>query len=111
MAKRFIDTALFDDSWFMDLSVENKLFFVYLITNCDHAGIIDLNLKLAEFKTGIKGLLNSFQTVSKEFGNRLIFLRDNYYFVPKFIKYQYPNGLNEKRLIFITIVWDGAVFF
>jgi len=54
MAKRFIDTALFDDSWFMDLSVENKLFFVYLITNCDHAGIIDLNLKLAEFKTGIK---------------------------------------------------------
>jgi uncharacterized phage protein (TIGR02220 family) len=95
MGKRFIDTELFDDSWFMDLSVNNKLFFVYLITNCDHAGIIDLNIKLAEFKTGIKGLSENFEEIKNEFGDRLLSLRDNYFFIPKFIKYQYPHGLNE----------------
>jgi len=95
MAKRFIDTELFDDSWFMDLAPDYKLFYIYLITNCDHAGIIDLNIRLAEFKTGIKELSKSFQTVMELFGKkRIIHLTDNYYFLPKFIKYQYPNGLS-----------------
>ena len=95
MAKRFIDTGLFNDSWFMNLSVNNKLFFIYLITNCDHAGIIDLNLRLAEFQTGIKDLANSYETIMEQFNGRLIRIRENYHFIPKFVKYQYPNGLNE----------------
>jgi len=96
MAKRFIDTNIFQDSWFMNLSPEAKLFFIYLITNCDNAGIIDLNIRLAEFQTGIKDLRNSFHTVCGEFGEkRLINLKENYYFLPNFIRYQYPNGLNS----------------
>lgn len=104
MAKRFIDTGIFNDSWFMGLSVSNKLFFIYLITNCDHAGIIDLNIKLAEFQTGIKGLANSLLTVIKEFDNRLIRLSDNYYFIPKFIKYQYPNGLSNNVKAQLSVI-------
>jgi len=96
MAKRFIDTELFNDSWYMNLTPELKLFFVYLITNCDNAGIIDLNIRLAEFQTGIKELSNSFETVSKEFGaKRLVHLQENYYFLPNFVRYQYPNGLGS----------------
>jgi hypothetical protein len=49
MAKRFYDTGIFQDSWFSDLSKDGKLLFFYLISRCNHAGIIDLNLKLAEF--------------------------------------------------------------
>ena len=96
MAKRFIDTKLFDDTWFVDLKPNDKLFFVYLLTNCDHAGIIDLSLRIAEFKTGIKGLANSLVTVGEQFSKRLIHIRDNYYFMPKFVKFQYPKGLNPK---------------
>lgn len=95
MAKRFIDTKLFYDSWFMNLSVEAKLFYVYLFTNCDHAGIIDLNIRLAEFQTGIKELANTYQTLTKQFGEkRFIPLGDNYYFLPKFILFQYSKGLS-----------------
>jgi hypothetical protein len=94
MAKRFIDTSLFDDSWYMKLKPTTKLVFIYFITNCDHAGIIDFNVELAEFKTKIKGLANSWPTVAKEFDNHLVTLRDNYYFMPSFIKFQYPKGLN-----------------
>jgi len=94
MAKRFIDTELFNDSWFMNLTPHSKLFFIYLITNCDNAGIIDLNIRLAQFQTGIEQLYNSFETVKKEFGEkRFVHLQENYYFLPNFIRFQYPNGL------------------
>ncbi len=96
MSKRFIDTEIFNDSWFMNLPPNSKLFFIYLITNCDQAGIIDLNNRLAEFQTGIEGLANSLETIYKEFGEkRIIHLSENYYFLPKFVKYQYPNGLSD----------------
>ena len=33
MAKRFIDTEMFDDGWFMKLPINIKLGYIYLITN------------------------------------------------------------------------------
>lgn len=91
MAKRFIDTEIFNDPWFMDLSPNTKLLFIYMITNCDHAGIIDINWKLTEFQTGIKQLTKSYNTLIRELGNRIISLKDTYFFIPKFISFQYPG--------------------
>jgi len=79
----------------MDLSVNAKLLYIYLITNCDHAGIIDINWKLAELQTGIKQLAKTYQTLIKEFTDRLIHLRNGYYFIPRFITFQYPNFPNS----------------
>lgn len=87
MAKRFIDTNLFSDEWFQDLSKDGKLFFIYFITNCDHAGIVKINKKLIEFQTGIKDI----ERVIKELGNCLVTVKENVFFMPKFIKFQYPN--------------------
>lgn len=92
MAKRFIDTGLFDDPWFMDLSNDGKLFWVYCITKCDHAGIIEINRRLAEFQTGINSLL----TVIEELGNRLLRIDDRLFFIPKFLEFQYPGFPNSK---------------
>lgn len=87
MAKRFISTDLFDDEWFCDLSKDAKLFFIYFITKCDHAGVLRLNRKLFEFQTGIK----TFDTIIKDFGNSLITVKDNVFFMPKYLKFQYPD--------------------
>jgi hypothetical protein len=87
MAKRFIDTNLFSDEWFNGLSKDGKLFFVYFITTCDHAGILKLNKRLCEFQTEIK----SMDTVIEELGNSLVTLKEGLIFMPKFIKFQYPN--------------------
>ena len=96
MAKRFIDTEIFSDPWFMDLSVNAKLLYIYMITNCNHAGIIDINWKLAEFQTGIKQLSKSYERLTKEYDNRIIRLRDSYYFIPKYISFQYPGFPKSK---------------
>ena len=87
MAKRFIDTNLFNDEWVCSLSKDAKLFFLYYITTCDHAGVLRLNKKLCEFQTGLK----SIETLTQELSNSLITLKDGLFFMPRFIKFQYPN--------------------
>jgi len=114
MAKRFIDTGMFDDPWFMDLSKDAKITWVYIITKCDHAGIIEINERLFKLQTGI----NSWSTVRKELDNRIYNLRDMYFFIPKFIQFQYPDfpksNVNQqsgaiKRLIEFGLFKDGQL--
>lgn len=90
MSKRFIETGLFDDDWFMGLSQSGKIGFMYFITKCNHAGILDLNKPLFEFQTGSK-----WETVRIELGNRLQTLKDGVYFMPKYLQFQYPNFPNS----------------
>jgi hypothetical protein len=92
MAKRFIDTGLFDDPWFMDLSIDAKILWIYMITRCDHAGIIELNQKMVKLQTDI----NSLDTVIEQLGNRIVTLSERLYFIPKFITFQYPGFPDSK---------------
>jgi hypothetical protein len=88
MSKRFIDTGIFDDPWFMELSKDAKILWIYMITRCDHAGIIEINKKLIQFHTEI----NSLDTVIEELSDRLVSLnKELKYFIPKFINFQYPD--------------------
>ena len=74
MAKRFIDTELFNDSWFKDdLSINGKLFFVYFITKCNAGGILDFSKKTFKDSTGISDI----NSIFREYGSHLIPLRDN----------------------------------
>ena len=92
MSKRFIDTGIFDDDWFMDLSKEAKLLWIYCITKCDHAGLIKINPKLCGIQTDIKDLDGTI----KQLGNRLVTVSERLYFIPKFIEFQYPGFPNSK---------------
>jgi hypothetical protein len=87
MAKRFIDTGLFDDDWFMNLSKDAKILWIYFLTKCDHAGMLKLNARLCEVQTGIKDLNGTIKLL----GNRIITVSERLYFIPKFLQYQYPG--------------------
>ena len=100
MAKRFIDTALFDDDWFMDLSKDAKLLWIYFITKCDHAGMLKLNIKLCKVQTDIKDLNETIILL----GNRLVTVSEHLYFIPKFIEFQYPGFPNSKAKAQISAI-------
>ena len=53
MSKRFIDTSLFNKRWFREFPPKMKLFYLYMLTQCDHAGMYDVDLELASFQTGM----------------------------------------------------------
>jgi hypothetical protein len=91
MAKRFIDTGLFRKKWIRELDCDMKLFWVYLLTDCDHAGIWDVDVERAAFQ------LNAELTESKileTFNKKIVPFKKDKWFVPKFIEYQYGE-LNE----------------
>jgi hypothetical protein len=110
MAKRFIDTGLFDDEWFAELNQDCKIFWIYFVTKCDHAGILKYNKKLIEFQTGIKSL----DTVIKHFDNRLVRVNE-LLFCSKYITFQYPgfpnsNVMQQNGALKILIkngLWDS----
>lgn len=107
MAKRFIDTGLFDDPWFMDLTKDGKILWIYVITRCNHAGIIEINRRMILFQTGIENIddiilelgdrmVRIFGKENEQLGNSMSTVSKQLYFIPKFIKYQYPEFPNSK---------------
>lgn len=68
------------------------MLWVYILTRCDHAGLMKYNKKLIEFQTGIKGI----ETVMEQLGNRIVRLTEVLLFCPKFLTYQYPGFPNSK---------------
>ena len=93
MAKRFLDTGFLQQKWIRKLKPEQKIFLIYLMLECDNAGLIDLDMDDAEFWIG------------KKIGSPIDFLPEGYlipinnsgkYFQPKFIEWQYPNFPHSK---------------
>lgn len=86
MAKRFTDTDKWKDAWFTDLPSKYKLLWIFLLDDCNHAGIWKVNFKNACFFVG-----ESLEPaeVKRILGERLKVISDEYWFLPKFITFQY----------------------
>ena len=87
MAKRFIDTKIWDKAWFRKLSTKNKLVWIYLLGKCDHAGIWDADWELAEFIIGESVTYDELPDVIKD---KMQYIKgEDQYFIPSFIEFQY----------------------
>ena len=90
MAKRFTDNQKWQDDWFFNLEPSQKLCWIYLLDNCDHAGIWKKNIRLLNFHVGS----NFFEDEIKAFLDGKVFEFDNKWFIPKFITFQYGSKFN-----------------
>lgn len=91
--KRFSETQKWSDPWFRKLSMEAKMLWLWLLDNCDCAGIIEPDWDLARFQIGAKeDLGRSLEAL----GNR-VEMRGGKLFIPKFVKYQYGESLNPEN--------------
>tara|TARA_R100000655_G_scaffold52345_5_gene90133 strand:- start:2755 stop:3543 length:789 start_codon:yes stop_codon:yes gene_type:complete len=87
MAKRFIDTKIWDKAWFRKLSTKNKLVWIYLLGKCDHAGIWDADWELAEF---IIGETVTYEELPDTIKEKMEYIQgEEQYFIPSFIDFQY----------------------
>ena len=92
MAKRFTDTEKWKKQFIKSLSTVHKLFFLYLLDDCDHAGIWHVEHDVAMLRIG--EIYNPVEV--KECLNNHIIEFDNgeKWFIPYFIEFQY-GVLNE----------------
>ena len=100
MAKLFTDTAKWKKKWIRELNPEMKLFWFYLLDNCDHAGIWEVDIDLASFQTGVKF---DESTILKTFNRKIVPFKDGKWFVPKFIEYQYGE-LNDNTRVHNVVI-------
>ena len=88
MAKRFVDTELWQKEWFQDLTLKEKLLIKYIFENCDCAGVWNGNFKLASFIIGDKVTINDLESINNK-KHQFDFLENGQIFVSDFIKFQY----------------------
>jgi hypothetical protein len=86
------DSNKFEDPWYRELTPKAKLFWEYLLCQCDCAGIWKPDFALASFCIGFK----YDPTIEAEFSGRVVFLANGNWFIPKFLKYQYGPLDNQK---------------
>ena len=95
MAKRFTDTEKWFDSWYSNLDHFGKLLWGYVLDRCDHAGIFEPNLKDINYFTGSAYKMSEIEKILED---RIIIIQDGkYWFIPKFITFQYTNTLSNKN--------------
>ena len=86
MAKRFVDSGIFAHRWFRCLNPKLKCTWIYLMTNCDHAGIYEPDLELMGFMIGSK---ITQKEIFDALGDQISIIDGNKWFLVKFIPFQY----------------------
>ena len=100
MAKRFLDTNIFRKKWIRKLDPDMKLFWIYLLTDCDHAGIWDVDIERASFQLNMN--LEE-EKILNTFGRKIITFKKDKWFIPKFVAYQYGE-LNENNRAHLSVI-------
>jgi len=85
MSKRFFDTEVFLRPWFRQLNPRLKCLWLYFLSRCDLAGVIDMDWELASFSIGSKVSPEDL----KEMNGNIVKLESGKYFIPGFISFQY----------------------
>jgi len=92
VAVKFTNTKKWDDVWFSELTMEDKVMFVYLCDMCDIAGFLEINERLIRFHTGIEDVRGAVTSLSKS-----VIYRDGYVWIMKYIKHQKNLPLNPNN--------------
>jgi len=86
MAKRFTDTEKWKKGFVRNLPPAYKLLWLYMLDDCDNAGVWQVEVEVASIRVGAK--LNEKEAL-KLFGNNVIsFDEGSKWFVKEFVKFQ-----------------------
>ena len=92
--KRFTEADKWRDSWFASLTAREKLAYIYIVDNCDAAGVWDANTKLAEFMISEKV---KWPELFNKMGNRVFRLTDGKWLLTRFVRFQYGKLSDDCR--------------
>lgn len=101
MAKRFTDTEKWKKPFIRGLQGPYKLLWFYILDDCDHAGVWQVDFEVARIRTGEQ---IDKQSAINAFGDRIeIFADGSKWFLRDFIEFQYGQ-LNEKNRMHLSVI-------
>jgi hypothetical protein len=89
MAKRFTDTDKWKRPWFRGLPPKAKVMWLYLLDQCDHAGIWLADFDLMSFQLDTKV---TEADLREWFGNKVYRVDQDKFFIPSFFEFQYGDA-------------------
>jgi len=95
MAKRFTDTEKWKKPFIRSLKAPYKLLWLYICDDCDHSGIWQVDMEVAEIRIGEK--LNEQKAIEYFAGKIILLDNGSKWFIPSFVEFQYPSGLSENN--------------
>lgn len=101
MPKRFTDTEKWKKPFVRSLSCELKLIWIYILDECDVAGLWQVDWDVLQIRLGVKTTMNEAAQALKE--NIVILDRGEKWFIPTFIEFQYGPELSRTNNIFKSI--------
>jgi hypothetical protein len=105
MAKRFHDTEIWRQDWFIELPFEYMLLWFYIKDTCDHAGIWKPHKKYIEQITGKSiDLKIAIKLLNNDEKKRIRILKTGRWFIEDFIKFQYGESLNPNNRVHLSII-------
>jgi len=94
MAKRFTDSEKWKKPFIKKLPMQYKLLWFYLLDDCNHAGVWQVDLEIASLRIGYK--LNLKDSITALNDKIKVFDNGEKWFIKDFIEFQYGE-LNEKN--------------
>ena len=103
MSKRFHDTDIWDEDWYLDIPLEYRSFWDYVCCKCDHAGIWRPNIR--RFNSDIENKIDldtaiTFFNVNKE---RIRTLESGHWMIAEFVPFQYGKNLNLNNRVHLSV--------
>ena len=103
MSKRFHDTDIWDEDWYLDMPLEYRSFWFYVKDKCDHAGIWRPNVRRfnadIDNKIDLEDALSFFNT-DKE---RVVELESGHWMIKDFVTFQYGKNLNLNNRVHLSV--------
>jgi hypothetical protein len=101
MAKRMTDTDKWKKRFVRELTPQHKLLWFYILDDCNHAGIWEVDLEVASIRVGFE---LSHDNLPSSFGDKVISFDDgDKWFIPDFIEYQYGE-LNQNSNVHKSVI-------
>jgi hypothetical protein len=108
MAKRFTDSDKWKTPFIRSMKAPYKLLWLYLLDECDHAGIWQVDFDVAELKIGEKLKV---EIALEQFGeNIVVFDSGQRWFIPYYVDFQYgvlnPENRAHNSVIQLIAKWE-----
>tara|TARA_R110002110_G_scaffold12412_4_gene58980 strand:+ start:338 stop:988 length:651 start_codon:yes stop_codon:yes gene_type:complete len=95
MAKRFTDSDKWKKGFMRNLPTKYKLLWLYILDDCNHAGVWETDFEVASIRIGSK--ISENEAIKHYADNIRIFDNGDKWFVPKFIDFQYGQLNSNSR--------------
>lgn len=104
MSKRFSDTNIWTNDWFISLPLNYKMFWIYLKDSCDYAGIWKPKKIMFERLNQTEINLDEFFNLVNKDKTRIRILENGKWFIENFIVFQYKAKLKENNNVHRSVI-------